>query len=155
MEFIAPVFVLVASIIAMIMIVRMILENGKSKRESEAQLQLHTRLLDRFGSPSELLEYLQSDAGRRFLGPAATQKAMPYGRIMGATQAGVVLLFVGVAFWLIRGSFGTDGDRALTFLAATTSAFGLGFLCSAVLAHVLSRKWGLLNGGGAGAGKDR
>ncbi len=155
MEFIALIFVVVASILATILIVRMILENGKSKRESEAQLQLHTRLLDRFGSPSELLEYLQSDAGKRFLAPPAAQKAMPYRRIMGATQAGVVLLFVGVAFWLIRGSFGTDGDQALTFLAATTSAFGLGFLCSAVLAHVLSRRWGLLDGNGAAAGKEQ
>jgi hypothetical protein len=155
MDVIGPMFALIIPIIATIVIIRMFLESSKSKREAEAQLQLHTRLLDRFGSPAELLEYLRSDAGKQFLAPAAAQKTVPYRRILAATQAGVVLVFVGVGFWLVRGSFGSDGRQLFTFLAATTFAFGLGFLCSAVLAHILSRKWGLLNGNGATAGKEQ
>ena len=151
MQDIAPVFVFITMMIAAVLVIRMVIENGRSKRETEAQLQMHTRLIDRFGSPKELLDYLQSDAGKRFLAPASVQKVMPYKRILGAAQAGIVLTFVGVAFWLIRDSLGQEGMRAATFLGSVTFAFGLGFLCSAVLAHVLSRKWGLLNGNGGGA----
>ena len=153
MQDIAPVFVFITMMIAAVLVIRMVIENGRSKRETEAQLQMHTRLIDRFGSPKELLDYLQSDAGKRFLAPASVQKVMPYKRILGAAQAGIVLTFVGVAFWLIRDSLGQEGMRAATFLGSVTFAFGLGFLCSAVLAHVLSRKWGLLNGNGGGAGR--
>jgi len=152
MSEIAPVFALIAMMIAGVLVVRMAIENGKSKREADAQLQLHTRLIDKFGSPRELLDYLQSDAGRKFLTPATVQRTMPYKRILGAAQAGIVLTFVGVAFWLVRGSFDQEGLRAATFLGSVTFALGLGFVCSAVVAHILSRKWGLLNGNGAGAG---
>jgi hypothetical protein len=150
---IAPVFALIAMIIGGVLVVRMAIENGKSKREAEAQLQLHTRLIDKFGSSKELLDYLQSDAGRKFLTPATVQRTMPYKRILGAAQAGIVLAFVGVAFWVVRGSFDQEGLRAATFLAGVTLALGLGFVCSAIVAHILSRKWGLLNGNGNGAGK--
>jgi hypothetical protein len=155
MQEIAPVFVLIAMLIAAVLFVRMAMENGKAKREAEAQLQLHTRLIDKFGSPKELLDYLESDAGRKFLTPATVQRTMPYKRILGAAQAGIVLTFVGVAFWLVRGSFDQEGLRAATFLGAVTFALGLGFVCSAVVAHILSRKWGLLNGNGTGASKDQ
>jgi hypothetical protein len=155
MQVIGPMFALIASLIATVLVIRMAIENAKSKREAEAQLQLHTRLMDKFGSPKELLDYLQSDAGRRFLAPATVQKAMPYRRILGAAQAGIVLTFVGVAFWLVKGSFDQEGLRAATLLGGVTFALGLGFVCSAVVAHILSRKWGLLNGNGTGASKGR
>jgi len=155
MSEIAPVFALIAMMTAGLLVVRMAIENGKSKREAEAQLQLHTRLIDKFGSPRELLDYLQSDAGKKFLTPATVQKIMPYKRILGAAQAGIVLTFVGAAFWLIRGSFDQEEMRAATFLGGVTLAFGLGFIVSAILAHVLSRKWGLLNGNGSGTGKSQ
>ena len=153
MQEIAPLLALFVMVATVILVIRMVQENGKSKRQAEAQLQMHTRLIDKFGSSKELLDYLQSDAGRTFLTPTTVQRAMPYKRILGAAQAGIVLAFVGVAFWLIRGSFDQEGLRAATFLAGVTFALGLGFLCSAVVAHILSRKWGLLNGNGAGAGR--
>jgi hypothetical protein len=153
MSEIAPVFALVAMMVAAVLVVRMAIENGKSKRETQAQLQLHTRLIDKFGSPQELLDYLQSDAGKKFLTPAAAQRTMPYRRILAAAQSGTVLTFVGVACWLVRGSFDQQGMRAMLFLGSVTFALGLGFLCSAVIAHILSRKWGLLNGNGIGTSK--
>jgi hypothetical protein len=155
MSEIAPMFALITMMIAGVLVVRMAIENGKSKREAEAQLQLHTRLIDKFGSPKELLDYLQSDAGRKFLTPRTVQKAMPYRRILGAAQAGVVLTFVGVAFWLIRGSFDQDGMLVATFIGGVTLALGIGFIVSAILAHMLSSKWGLLNGNGTGTGKNQ
>lgn len=153
MQEIAPFLALFVTVATAILIIRMVQENGKSKRQAEAQLQLHTRLIDKFGSSRELLDYLASDAGKKFLTPATVQRTMPFRRILAAAQAGIVLTFVGVAFWLVRGSFDQEGLRAATFLGGVTIALGLGFLCSAVVAHTLSRKWGLLNGNGAGTGQ--
>ncbi len=151
MQEIAPVFALIAMLITTVLVIRTLIENGRSKREAEAQLQLHTRLIDKFGSQKDLLDYLQSDAGKRFLTPATIQRTMPYKRILGAAQAGIVLTFVGVAFWLVRGSFDQEGMRAATVLGGVTLALGVGFIASAILAHTLSRKWGLLNGNGTGS----
>ncbi len=153
MHDIAPVLVFFAMVIGCVLIARMAIENGKAKREAEAQLQLHTRLIDKFGSPKELLDYLQSEAGRKFLTPAPVQGSMPYRRIMAAAQTGIVLSFLGVASLLIRGSFDQEGMRAVTFLGSVSLGLGLGFIFSAFAAHVLSRKWGLLNGNAGDAGK--
>jgi hypothetical protein len=151
MQEIAPLLVLFVTMAATILIIRMVQENGKSKRQAEAQLQLHTRLIDKIGSSRELLDYLASDAGKKFLTPATVQKSLPFKRILAAAQAGVVLTFVGLACWLVKDAFDQDAMRGVMFLGSISFALGLGFLCSAVLAHVLSRKWGLLSGNGNGA----
>ncbi len=148
MHDIAPVLVFFALVIGCVLIARMSIENGKAKREADAQLQLHTRLIDKFGSPKELLDYLQSEAGKKFLTPATVQRSTPYKRILAATQTGIVLTFVAAALWPIRGTLVGTEVRTVTFLASLSFGLGLGFLFAALAAFLLSRKWGLLNGNG-------
>ena len=146
---IGPMLTLLVVLAAVILLIRWGLAHARFKRESEMQLQLHTRLIDKFGSPKELGEYLQSDAGRAFLTPAPAERATPYRKILASAQAGVVLCFVGVAIWMVRGG---DVDQSrqtvhtLTALGGITFALGLGFIASAILAYVLSSRWGLFNG---------
>ena len=70
-----------------------------SRRLKMARLQAETleKLLERLGSNQELLPYLESDAGRRFLEAVTTEKANPHRRILGSMQTGIVLAFLGLA----------------------------------------------------------
>src|SRR5215468_2481900 len=75
------------------------------RRYKMANLQagMQTKLLEKFGSGQELLAYVQSDAGRGFLESLTMEQRTPYGRILGAAQVGVILVFLGLAFLFLRG----------------------------------------------------
>lgn len=149
---IGPMLTLMAVLATTILLIRWGLAHARFKREADMQFQLHTRLIDKFGTPKELGEYLQSDAGRAFLTPPPAERATPYRKILASAQAGLVLTFVGVAIWMFRGDHlgpGSDSRQTvhtLSALSGITIALGLGFIASAILAYVLSARWGLFNG---------
>src|SRR5438046_9549733 len=75
------------------------------RRYKTAKLQagLQTKLLEKFGSGQELLAYVQSDAGKRFLESLTMEQRTPYRRILGAAQASVVLILLAFALLFLRG----------------------------------------------------
>jgi hypothetical protein len=149
MNELAPVLAVLVFFCAIAYITRTYLNHSRDKRESEARQQLHSRLIDKFGTTSELIEYLQSEAGRKFLTPEVVERITPYKRILAAAQVGIVFTFVGLGVLWFRSlapAMSADSDIAFLFLGAVTLALGLGFLASSTLAFVLSRSWGLFNG---------
>lgn len=128
-------------------VIKVMSNNRKTLRLAAMQSELQSKLLDKFGSAPELLEYLQSDAWREFveLVPAEAPPN-PYAKILWSVQAGIVLLMSGLACMFLRNEL-SEGFEAFTFLGALGVAFGVGFLLSAAVAFVLSKKWGVINGG--------
>lgn len=128
-----------------VVILRLVLAHLRTKRETQAQLELHTRLIDRFSTSKELLDYLDSGAGARLLTRIPAEIGGPHRRILASTQAGIVLTFVGAAFLLLQGFDGVqESAHAVKFVGGVLLSLGLGFITSAVVAWVLSRSWGLL-----------
>ena len=113
-------------------------------KTAKLQAELQTKLLDKFGSGHELLAYVQSDAGKQLTESLTMEQRTPHGRILGAAQAGVILILLGLALLFLRGrlSGGEDG-----FLASGTIilSLGVGFGLSAALSYFLSKSFGLLN----------
>ena len=116
------------------------------------QADVQSRLLDKVGSGQDLLAYAQTDAGKQLLESLQVERVAceaPYGRIIGALQAGIVLFCFGVALLWLRGHVTvthpgtTDG---FTVFGALAIAVGLGFGFSAAASYFLSRSFGLLNG---------
>ena len=110
-----------------------------SKRISEVQ----ARLLDRFATAPDLLAYLQTEEGKRFLETASVEPNNPLWRILGAIQVGVILTLVGMTLMLLRGRIAGGEDAFLGF-GAVTLALGIGFLISACISYALSKSAGLL-----------
>jgi hypothetical protein len=127
-------------------IVRVISNNRKTARMATMQADLQSKLLDKFGSTPELLDYLQSHAGKNFaeLVPAETGPN-PYDKILWSVQAGIVLSMAGTACMFLRSQI-SEGFEAFTVLGALGIALGVGFLLSAAIAFLLSKKWGVING---------
>jgi hypothetical protein len=116
------------------------------RRYKTAKLQagLQTKLLEKFGSGQELLAYVQSDAGKGFLECLATeQRTTPYGRILGAAQASVILVLLGLAFLFLRSRVTGAEDGFLVFGTIILS-LGAGFGLAAALSYFLSKSFGLL-----------
>jgi len=110
-----------------------------NKRISELQ----AKLLDRFATAHELLAYLETEDGKRFLETASVEHANPLWRILGAIQTGVILTLVGITLMLLRGRIAGGEDAFLGF-GAVTLALGIGFLISAGISYALSKSAGLL-----------
>ncbi|HJS99591.1 MAG TPA: hypothetical protein VJ756_10895 [Terriglobales bacterium] len=111
-----------------------------SKRIAE----LHAKLLDRFATGQELLTYLQTEEGKRFVETASVEHNNPMWRILGAVQAGVILTLIGIALLFLRGRIAGGEDAFLGF-GAVVLALGVGFLISAGVSWTLSKSVGLLH----------
>lgn len=106
---------------------------------------LHSKLLDKCTSNTELLSYLESQSGRRFLESTTTNEANPPGRILNAIQAGAIAALAGGAMLIVRTveHVDWDGGEFLVVFGSVLLAIGLGFLVSAAISYVLCRSWGL------------
>jgi hypothetical protein len=120
-------------------------------RLAKVQAEAHTKLLDRFNSNEELLAYVKSSAGARFLesAPIALDGAprtmgVPMSRILWSMQAGIVLLAAGIGMNYVSRNIDPDvADPVFTFSVILIS-LGVGFVVSSGLSYVLSRRMGLI-----------
>lgn len=122
-------------------IVYVTVTNRRRLKVVQTQAEVHAKLLDKLGSSQELVQYLESDAGRAFLEPPAAEPSSPYRRILGSVQTGIVLAVVGGTLLLMRDLVGGNG---FTIIGGLVLALGLGFMISAGASFWLSKAWGLL-----------
>ncbi len=131
--------------------VRAVMENRRWGKAVAIQTDMQTKLLDRFGSGPELLAFMETDAGKRFLEPSLSAMdrrpgpPFPFGRILWSTQVGVVAILLGTSFLWLQREIGGDKE-VLLVLGTVVLALGIGFIFSAGLAYSLSKSFGLLNG---------
>jgi hypothetical protein len=121
-------------------------------RLSKVQYEVHNKLLDRFTSNDDLLAYVQTPAGKRFLESApiplqdeAPTLSAPFSRILWSVQAGVVLTIAGFGLLYVSTRFIDEPAQFFMVIGVLSVALGGGFIVSAAAAYVLSRKLGLLD----------
>jgi hypothetical protein len=133
-------------------LIRQVVDYRRWARLSKVQAEAHTKLLDRLTSNAELLAYVQSSAGSRFLesapialDPGTKRIAAPFNRILWSAQAGVVLTAAGLGLNYVSGRFvNTDASQPLFALGVLAIALGLGFVASTAVSYLLSARLGLL-----------
>ena len=108
--------------------------------------------MDKFGNNQELLAYMNTDAGKRFLESAplpvgselGTPAKLPLTRILLPLQLGVVLMLVGMGFLFLRSRVEIDSQTPMLILGTLGLMLGIGFIISAGLAFFLARHLDLL-----------
>ncbi|HEY3886800.1 MAG TPA: hypothetical protein VGL62_16415 [Vicinamibacterales bacterium] len=136
---------------ALLILIRMLVDYRRWSRLTKIQTDAHTKLLDRFASNEDLLGYIQTPAGRRFLesSPISIDSprslSAPFGRILWSTQAGAVLTVLGLGIEMVARGAVDEVAAPLGGIGALVIALGVGFLVSAVLAYFLSRRFGLVD----------
>jgi hypothetical protein len=136
-------------------LVRSAIDYRRWLRAMKIQTEAHTKIVDRLASNEDLLAYMQSPAGQRFLTsssiavPSMDQLTPPMGapfnRILWSVQAGVVLTTAGAGLWLAKNGVLDEAAQAMQVIAILTMALGLGFVLSALASYGLSRQLGLVN----------
>lgn len=122
--------------------------NIRRSKTAHTVAELHARLLDKFSACQEVLGYLESEAGRKFLESASGGQTAASSRILGAIQAGSIFALAGLAALLVRSAVPySDSQEFLSVVGSFAIAIGLGFLVSAAISYRLCRSWGLLDHG--------
>ena len=131
-------------------LVRTLIEHRRWSRMSKVQAEVHNKLLDRFTANEYLLAYIQTPAGKRFLESApipldANPRAVsaPIGRILWSVQVGLVLAAAGFGLEYVSGSIEKDVAQPLFAMGILAISIGAGFVLSAIVSFILSRKLGL------------
>jgi hypothetical protein len=153
LEFLGPFAVFCVVLFALFSLIKYVVEYRRWARVSKVNAEVHNKILDRFGSNEELLAYVDSPAGRRFLEatpiaptPSASGSVnAPYARILLSVQVGVLLVALGFGFVLVSGRAIEEIQPILSSLAALAFCLGVGSIASAGASYLLSRKLGLLN----------
>jgi hypothetical protein len=143
-------------------LVRIVMNHRRWLRSSRIQAEAHNKLLDRLTSNDELVSYIQSPSGERFLQSAPitvdSDRALsaPLGRILWSVQAGLVLMAGGFGLEWVSGHVAVadqDITQPLYVIGVIGVSLGAGFILSSVVAYFLSHRLGLLDANGASGAK--
>jgi hypothetical protein len=137
--------------------IKKLVDHRRWLRMSKIQTDAHSKVFDRLSSNEDLLAYIQSPAGQKFLESAPLRMegphsiAAPIGRILFTAQLGTVITFVGFALAFTNAHLASsvpDYNQAEPFFLTASVlaiAIGVGFLASSGVAYLLSRRLGLLD----------
>lgn len=134
---------------ALVWLVRTVIEYRRWNRASKVHTEVHNKLLDRFTANEDLMSYIQTPAGRRFLEAAPlsleTPKPVgaPFGRILWSLQAGIVVAVGALGLLFVSGRVIEEIAQPLFAVGVIALAVGVGFVASAGASLLLSRRLGL------------
>jgi hypothetical protein len=131
-------------------LVRAVIMHRRWVKASQVQADVHTKLMERMSTNEELLAYIQSPAGRRFLEAAPIQAeaeppgvSAPVQTIIWAMMAGIVLATVGAGFRFAATYVADDARQPFTVVGVIILSLGGGFVLAALSAYVLTSRLGL------------
>jgi hypothetical protein len=143
-------FILILLAAVIVWLVRSFIQHRRWLRASHIQSEIHTKLMDRMGTNEELLAYVQSPAGRRFLEAAPLRPeadnpsfSAPIGSIIWSLMAGIVLSVLGAGFRYASNIITDEGRDAFAVVGVIILALGMGFIFASVMAFAVSSRLGL------------
>jgi hypothetical protein len=151
MDVIVPSLLFLVFLGALLWLIRTLIDNRRWGRIFKMQSEVHGRLIERFSSNEELLGYMGTEAGKRFLEAAPIpvdfdrDRRVPavLSRVLLPLQAGVVLTLLGVGLLFLRHSLPEIAAPLLVFGVVVLMP-GLGLVVSAGITWVLAGRLGLM-----------
>lgn len=148
-----PAIVMVVLFGALAWIIRTLVENRRWTKVFTQQSEVHAKLIERFATSQELLGYMETDAGRRFLEASpivieAESRRMPnlVSRVIATLQVGLVLTLLGAGLLMLRNSVG-DAGTAMLVLGVVALMPGIGLILSAGILWMLGKRLNLVDAG--------
>jgi hypothetical protein len=146
-----PFLIFLLLLAALLWLIHLFLENRRWTRIFNLQKEVHGRLIEKFGTNQELLTYMDTEAGKRFL--EASPIPVDFGegqrvpsavaKIITPLQIGVVLTLLGLGFLFLRHA-SSDLEISMHVLGIAILMPGIGFIVSAGITWVLASRLGLL-----------
>jgi hypothetical protein len=146
-----PLLAFAGFLVALVWLVRIFLESRRWTRVFRLQSEVHAKLIDRFANNQEILHYMETEPGKRFLEaapiPLAVDRNQPLpgglARVLGPLQIGIVLTLLGIGLLILQHSLPDMADGLLIFGMLALMP-GLGFIISALITWRISTRLGLM-----------
>jgi hypothetical protein len=147
---VVPAIVFVVLLFVLAWVIRMMAESRRWTKVFTLQSEVHGKLIDRFATNQELLGYMETESGKRFLeaAPIVTEtdsRRMPnlVSRMIATLQVGLVLTLLGAGLLGLRNAVGDAGTTMLV-LGMIALMPGIGLILSAGALWVLGRRLNLM-----------
>jgi hypothetical protein len=158
---VVPFLVFVGVLAAVLWLFHQVMENRRWSRIFKLQTEVHNKLIDKFGSSQELLTYMDTEAGKRFLEAApipvgfGPEQRMPnaVARVLNPLQIGVVLTLLGIGLLALRNQLGVEMRAPMLLMGTVVLMPGIGFILSAGITWVLAGRLGLMPEAGDGSSR--
>jgi hypothetical protein len=145
-----PFLVFLCMLSALLWLTHVLLENRRWNRIFKLQTDVHNRLIERFGTSQEVLTYMNTESGKRFLEATPISTGIehrqpmpsPVARVLTPLQIGIVMLLLGAGLISLRNVAGSG--NAFLILGMIVLMPGVGFIISAGVTWVLARHLGLM-----------
>jgi hypothetical protein len=109
------------------------------RRHQQSTMQKH--LLDKFSSAHDLTEFMQSPAGQKYVAGFTDSVTKPYASMLNSLRIGIVLIFFGLAFFMIPVvPDAREGLYVLRGIGTLLAMLGAGFVVSAAASYVIAKK---------------
>jgi hypothetical protein len=150
-EKMTPIVLIPAMFLAFVWIIRIFVDSRRWNRTFKQQSEIHSRLIEKLGTNQDLVAYMETEAGKRFLmtspvaaGPEFGQR-MPntVSRVLTSLSAGIVLALLGIGFLLLRNA-GPDTSEPMLIVGTLLLMPGIGFILSAGVTWFLAQRLGLM-----------
>ncbi len=139
-------------------LIKMLVDYRRWLRLSKTQVEVHNKLLDRFTTTEDLIAYVQSPAGRRFLESAPIAAEPPPPDLAGSVrwvlwgvQAGLVLAAGGLGLHFVSRQVMADVQQPIFATGVLAFSLGVGFVAAAAVSYFLSHRLGLFDRAGRGS----
>lgn len=134
--------ILILGEFALIIAISWIVANFMAKRE-QMRSEERLRIVNRFATPKEVTEFLESTAGKRLLDGMGGSSQRAATAIVRAVRAGVILCFIGLGFLFFAGT-GSGSVPAVRGVGIVLLVTGLGVVGSAFASKAMAKRVGLL-----------
>jgi hypothetical protein len=136
---------------SLIWLIRILLENRRWGRVFRLQSEIHGKLIERFATTENLMQYMGTESGRRFLEAAPIPMGMErqrmsggLARVIASLQIGLVLSLLGLGLVLLRHSL-AEFAAPLLVAGMVIMMPGIALLLSAAITWRVSARLGLLS----------
>ena len=116
----------------------------RSKKDRAAmRAEVQTRMIDKFASAPEFVDFLQSEQGKKFVTSfEETPRAHARDRILGGVTRSIVLTVLGLALLAIN--LTEARDEFFIVAGAILFAVGIGYTIATFITFRMSKSWGLV-----------
>lgn len=135
---VAVLFVFLSLFVTMGWGVYLLAETRKRRDRIQAQAELNRRLLDKFGSAREIVEFFETPGGAKFMESLASDREAPAGAVLRSTHREIILAILAVGCLSLAWYYRAD-ENPLLVIGVLLLCLGIGFLVSAVVSRQLSK----------------
>lgn len=146
---------------ALVWLVKTLVDYRRWYRLSKVQTDVHNKLLDRFTANDDLMAYIATPAGKRFLesapimlDPSTPSFGGPMRRILWAIEIGLVVASGGGGLLISKSYVPAELGPPLSVVSIVGMALGVGFILAAAASYLLSWRMGLLGSAAARSSRD-